>query len=137
MRVDGAVWLREYPMDAEEWREERERQTAAPPSTPPEPIEAPLRKALHLESAQRMSAMRGFALISGKRVLAIASETGASAEEIDAMKRRMNQWVSYLAEYERDVESVKRNDALSKAQKREVLEGMERARTERRRELFG
>lgn len=125
-------------MDAEEWREQREKMRAEKAATqrPPKPVNEALRRAMKLRKLSQMPTTLAAAVVFGKLVTGPMAEH-ATKEEIAGVKDRQYEWTRFLQEYQRDWKSVLKNTALTDRQRADVLRLMEASRDERQRELFG
>lgn len=134
-------------MDAEEWREERERRregaaeervvTTKPATTKPEQLESIAKRALRIQRYQKLPPTVGAAKSYGMPVFAAARDADATEEQLSGMRARMNAWVKYLAQYELDVAEIKSNNSFTERQRADLLETLCQNRAEHRRELFG
>lgn len=130
-------------MDAEEWREEREKQRAgreemrAVHEVEVKPIAEVVARALRLKQYAKLSPLDGAAKCYGRMVLSGLSGAGVSDEELGAAKERMVRWMRYLREYDADMRAIDANEALDEPGRRLLMATMAASREQVREDIFG
>lgn len=135
-------------MDAEDWRDSREERQKwrAEQKAKARPLEhvtvekkiTELAAAqLRVQKALAAPTTVGFARLSARVVIEGAVRAGMDGHELASMKLRMQTWVSYLREFEVDMEAVRANEDYDSKTRAEIIQSMYDLRADRRREIFG